>query len=219
MQVDILWVRTNFRRFNAEYFGDVLPEPRFVVGRSRTRLGTCSWKRKSRLGRTMYYDFTITLSNYYDQPERAFQNVLLHEMIHLSIAHSGVEDTSPHGTIFRGMMARLNRLGWDIRVSHSMRGVEKAHTGSAQVAKTYLVAAIETRDGKRFLSRVNPRYALKLDAMMAQISTVVSRKWYTTDDRWFEDKAEVRSLRGNVVSAEVFEKKSQTMTPFELPKY
>ncbi len=218
MQIDILWVRENFTRFNADYFGGTLPTPRFVVGRSRTRLGTCSWKRKAGFMRTVYSNFTITLSNYYDLKEHEFQSVLLHEMIHLSIAHNGVHDSSPHGTVFRAMMDRLNSYGWDIRVSHSTRGMEKAYTGSDRVVKTYLVAAIKTSNGKLFLSRVNPRYALKLDEMMANSKAVVSHAWYTTDDRWFEDHAEVRSLRGHVVSADVFQKKVEAMTPFTLPE-
>ena len=42
MQIDIHWLRDNFARFNARYFSDLLPVPRFGVGHSRTRLGTLS---------------------------------------------------------------------------------------------------------------------------------------------------------------------------------
>ena len=108
MQIDIQWLQNNFARFNARYFSDLLPVPRFGVGHSRTRLGTLSYKRKTRMGRSQCSDFAIHLSNYYDQTEHQFQSVLLHEMIHLSIACSGVKDTAPHGVVFRGMMQRLN---------------------------------------------------------------------------------------------------------------
>ncbi len=216
MQVDVHWVRRNFQRFNADYFGGKLPEPRFVVGRARTRLGSCSWKRKTLHGHSSYFDFTIAISNYYDQEERDFQNVLLHEMIHLSIAHSGVKDSSSHGVLFRGMMERLNREGWDIQVSHSMKGVGKTAARQGSERRNRLVLAIETDDGRCFLSCVNTHYAYRLDDMMRRSTNLKRFAWYLSDDPWFDDKPVVRSLRGIVVSPEVFREKTKAMTPFEL---
>lgn len=216
MQIDMLWVRTWFARFNQQYFNGELPTPRFHIGRSRTQLGTMSYKRKSRWGRTQFYDFAIGLSNYYDQSEHRFQSVLLHEMIHLAIAHSGVKDTSPHGVVFRGMMERLNRDGWDIHVMTSTKGVEKAHTGSATVIQQYLVLALEMADGKYFLSSVNPRFARELAQKLPTLREVASFRWYTTSDRWFEDMPKVRSFRGRRVSEEVFREKTAAMKPLQL---
>ena len=142
MQIDTLWMKTNFMRFNTQYFDGVLPLPRLRAGRSRTQLGTMSCKRKTSWGRTKLYDFTISLSNYYDQTEHQFQSVLLHEMIHLSIAVSGVKDTSPHGVVFRGLMQRLNRDGWDIQIMTKTRDYTKAYTGTATVIAQYIVLAI-----------------------------------------------------------------------------
>jgi len=150
MQIDTLWLKNNFIRFNTQYFDGVFPLPRLRVGRSRTQLGIMSCKRKRSWGRTKLYDFAIGLSNYYDQTEHQFQSVLLHEMIHLSIAVSGVKDTSPHGVVFRGMMQRLNRDGWDIQVMTKTQNYTKAYTGSHTVIAQYIVLALEMTDGKRF---------------------------------------------------------------------
>ena len=71
-----------FTTFNEQYFDGVLPLPRLALSRSKTRLGSMSCKRVTRLFRgTKFSDFTIRLSNYYDLSERDFQNVLLHEII------------------------------------------------------------------------------------------------------------------------------------------
>jgi len=216
MQIDMIWLRNWFARFNERYFDGTLPTPRFHIGRSRTQLGTMSFKRRSRWGRTQLYDFAIGMSNYYDQSEHRFQSVLLHEMIHLSIAHSGVKDTSPHGVVFRGMMERLNRDGWDIHVMTSTKGVEKAHTGSATVIQQYLVLALEMNDGKFYLSSVNPRAARELAQKLPTLREVGHFKWYTTSDRWFEDMPKVRSFRGRRVSEEVFREKTAAMKPIEI---
>lgn len=216
MQIDTLWMKTNFMRFNTQYFDGVLPLPRLRAGRSRTQLGTMSCKRKTSWGRTKLYDFTISLSNYYDQTEHQFQSVLLHEMIHLSIAVSGVKDTSPHGVVFRGLMQRLNRDGWDIQIMTKTRDYTKAYTGSATVIAQYIVLALEMNDGKRFLSSVNPKFVRDINQQLRTIPQISHYAWFTTSDRWFETMPKVRSLRGRRVTAEVFQTKTQAMKPINV---
>ena len=216
MQIDTLWMKINFMRFNTPYFDGVLPLPRLRAGRSRTQLGTMSCKRKTSWGRTKLYDFTISLSNYYDQTEHQFQSVLLHEMIHLSIAVSGVKDTSPHGVVFRGLMQRLNRDGWDIQIMTKTRDYTKAYTGSATVIAQYIVLALEMNDGKRFLSSVNPKFVRDINQQLRTIPQISHYAWFTTSDRWFEAMPKVRSLRGRRVTAEVFQTKTQAMKPISV---
>ena len=216
MQIDTLWMKTNFMRFNTQYFDGVLPLPQLRAGRSRTQLGTMSCKRKTSWGRTKLYDFTISLSNYYDQTEHQFQSVLLHEMIHLSIAVSGVKDTSPHGVVFRGLMQRLNRDGWDIQIMTKTRDYTKAYTGSATVIAQYIVLALEMNDGKRFLSSVNPKFVRDINRQLKMVPQISHFAWFTTSDRWFETMPKVRSLRGRRVTAEVFQAKTQTMKPINV---
>ena len=216
MQIDTLWMKNNFMRFNTQYFDGVLPLPRLRVGRSRTQLGTMSCKRKTSWGRTKLYDFTISLSNYYDQTEHQFQSVLLHEMIHLSIAASGVKDTSPHGVVFRGLMQRLNRDGWDIQIMTKTRDYTKAYTGTATVIAQYIVLALEMNDGKRFLSSVNPKFAHDINRQLKMVPQISHFAWFTTSDRWFEAMPKVRSLRGRRVTAEVFQAKTQAMKPISV---
>ena len=216
MQIDTLWMKTNFMRFNTKYFDGVLPLPRLRAGRSRTQLGTMSCKRKTSWGRTKLYDFTISLSNYYDQTEHQFQSVLLHEMIHLSIAVSGVKDTSPHGVVFRGLMQRLNRDGWDIQIMTKTRDYTKAYTGTATVIAQYIVLALEMNDGKRFLSSVNPKFVRDINQQLRTIPQISHYAWFTTSDRWFESMPKVRSLRGRRVTAEVFQTKTQAMKPINV---
>ena len=216
MQIDTLWMKNNFMRFNTQYFDGVLPLPRLRAGRSRTQLGTMSCKRKTSWGRTKLYDFTISLSNYYDQTEHQFQSVLLHEMIHLSIAVSGVKDTSPHGVVFRGLMQRLNRDGWDIQIMTKTHDYTKAYTGTATVIAQYIVLALEMNDGKRFLSSVNPKFVRDINQQLRTIPQISHYAWFTTSDRWFETMPKVRSLRGRRVTAEVFQTKTQAMKPISV---
>lgn len=213
MQIDILWLRRWFDTFNRQYFDGGLPTPRFHIGHSRTRLGTLSYKRKMTFRGMRLYDFALGMSNYYDQSEHQFQSVLLHEMIHLSIAAAGLKDTAPHGVVFRGTMSRLNREGWNIHVMTPTQGLNKAYTGSTQVIGQYLVLAIETKDGKHYFSSVNPKYARTLKEQLPRATSIKHASWYTTSDTWFDDKPRVRSLRGIRVSGDVFADKTARMSP------
>ena len=201
-----------FTTFNEQYFDGGLPLPRLVLSRSKTRLGSMSCKRVTRLLRgTKFSDFTIRLSNYYDLSERDFQNVLLHEMIHYHIAYTGVKDTSPHGVVFRRMAEAFNRkYGWNIKVTGSTRGIKPA---KPQPDREFLVLALLLDSGEHLFSVVNPRYAHEIDRNISCVSRVKSFSWYTTRDRYFMEFPRVRSLRGRRVSMEVYEKKTAEMTP------
>lgn len=215
------WMEEWFGRFNREYFGGKLPVPELGLTRAKTRLGQMAYKRATRWGRTKLYDFKISMSTYYDMTDKQAKSVLLHEMIHYIIGYTGLRDTSPHGIVFRGMMDKLNRTyGWDIRVMTSTRGWKV----SAKVEKkkkekgpqTYLMLAIEMRDGKHFLSRVNPSFARRIEGQLARVCEVRQHQWYSTQESYFEDYPQVRSLRGRRISKTDFAKLLNVLTPIEI---
>lgn len=217
MQIDLLWLHRQFDRFNSQYFAGKLPTPRLSTGHSRTQLGSMTCKRKSNTGE--YYDFTIRLSNYYDQSEHSFQSVLLHEMIHYYIAHKGIKDSSPHGVVFRKMMNLLNRDGWGINVSAKTKNMDNIRPAVRNSAVRYLILAIEMSDGRRLLSSVSPRSALRINKALQTIRQVDRFSWYTTRDPWFEDMPKVRTLRGRCVNADLYNEKVKSMTPFVMPTH
>ena len=210
-----------FRCFDHDYFGGKLPVPELGLTRAKTRLGQLVYKRATRWGRTKLYDFKLSMSTYYDMTDRQAKSVLLHEMIHYIIGFTGLKDTAPHGIVFRGMMDNLNRkYGWDIRVMTSTKGwkvnerVEERQ--KAKGPQTYLMLAIEMQDGKHYLSRVNPSFARRIESKLALVHELRSHRWYTTQESYFEDYPQVRSLRGRRISKSDFEKLRNVLTPFEM---
>lgn len=210
-----------FRCFDHDYFGGKLPVPELGLTRAKTRLGQLVYKRATRWGRTKLYDFKLSMSTYYDMTDRQAKSVLLHEMIHYIIGFTGLKDTAPHGIVFRGMMDNLNRkYGWDIRVMTSTKGwkvnerVEERQ--KAKGPQTYLMLAIEMQDGKHYLSRVNPSFARRIESKLSLVRELRSHRWYTTQEPYFEDYPQVRSLRGRRISKSDFEKLRNVLTPFEM---
>lgn len=221
MIVTIDWMEEWFKRFNQEYFGGKLPLPELALTRAKTRLGQLAFKRASRWGRTKLYDFKLSMSTYYDMTEQQAKSVLLHEMIHYIIGYTGLKDTSPHGVVFRGMMGNLNRkYGWDIRVMTSTKGwkvsEQVAEKKKAKGPQTYLMLAIELKDGKFYLSRVNPGFARRIEKQLPMVRELRSHRWYTTQESYFEDYPQVRSLRGRRITKGDFEKLQNVLSPFEL---
>ena len=221
MIVTIDWMEEWFKRFDQEYFGGKLPLPELALTRAKTRLGQLAFKRASRWGRTRLYDFKLSMSTYYDMTEQQAKSVLLHEMIHYIIGYTGLKDTSPHGVVFRGMMDNLNRkYGWDIRVMTSTKGwkvsEQVAEKKKAKGPQTYLMLAIELKDGKFYLSRVNPGFARRIENQLPMVRELRSHRWYTTQESYFEDYPQVRSLRGRRITKGDFEKLQNVLSPFEL---
>ena len=221
MIVTIDWMEEWFKRFDQEYFGGKLPLPELSLTRAKTRLGQLAFKRASRWGRTKLYDFKLSMSTYYDMTEQQAKSVLLHEMIHYIIGYTRLKDTAPHGVVFRGMMDNLNRkYGWDIRVMTSTKGWKVservAEKKKAKGPQTYLMLAIELKDGKFYLSRVNPGFARRIEKQLPMVRELRSHRWYTTQESYFEDYPQVRSLRGRRITKGDFEKLQNVLTPFEL---
>ena len=147
--------------------------------------------------------------------ERQAQNVLLHEMIHYSIAYTGLKDTAPHGVVFRGIADKLNRqYGWDIKAMTTTKGWKKAESAKARVNRrpaTYLILALKMKDNRCFLSVVNPRYACQIDLLLSRLTEVEHYGWYASSDSAFDHMPIVRSLRGKRVSREEYENRVAVM--------
>ena len=193
---------TKFNKYNDLIFSSKLPIPRLKWSRGKTRLGQMAYKRKRSWGRTTFYDYTISVSRYYNLTEEQIDDVLIHEMIHYSIAYTGLKDTSSHGIVFRGMMDKINRtFNRHITVSVRTRNLQPRRL---QQHKDHLILALETKDGKYFLSSVNPSAAGKLAISLARTREIAHYAWYQSQDEYFHSMPRVRSLRGRQVSKEFY---------------
>ena len=197
MRVDVSLLNSWFTFFNDKYFGGCLPVPTLAVGMSRTRLGSLSWQYRRHLFGRRPCGYTLRISNYYDVDETAFKNVLLHEMIHLHIVSQGLKDTSPHGRIFRKIMASINADGWNVSVTARMAG--QATMG----------------DGRCLLSVVSPAYAAAIDRAVSSSTDVSSHSWYVSSDEYFADFPTVRTPKGRIVTAEAYARAVASMRKLE----
>ena len=144
-----------FAKFNHLYFCDTLPTPLFRLSKARTRFGymKCVTSRKSWFSKPQR-TFTIYISTYYDCSERDYQTVLLHEMIHYLICFLRLEDTSPHGVLFKKKADQINRCGWNITVSTNASHLKVSEQTRKRQRGRCLLLLVTTDKGQRFLSAV-----------------------------------------------------------------
>lgn len=208
MQIDTEWIAVNFDRFNKENFGGRLTPPKFSVNNARTRLGSMAFKWKRSLFKRETYDYVIRLSNYYDIPEVEFQNVLLHEMIHYYIAVNHFKDDSVHGTMFRSIAQRINKQGWHVVVRTDTRKWPVAERNRKKViTRKRIVLAASTTDGKYFLSVIGPGSVRKVKLQIARTPQIREVRWFESSDDYFQQFPQCRTLRGRIVTKELWEEK------------
>src|SRR5574344_152755 len=203
MIVTIEWMDHWFCVFNRLYFDDGLPKPKLALSRSKSQVGTMACKRVNGfLRKSKLTDFSIRMSTRYDMTEREAHNILLHEMIHYSIAYTGLKDTSPHGKIFRGMMDSFNRkYGWELRTMAPRKGLNLIESSKPKAVKPCLVLIMKV-NGVLDATSVSERYAGLLESSISMIGSITEHYWCRSADPYFIKMPKVRTLRGVKISEE-----------------
>lgn len=199
-------LREWFTTFNAQYFGNILPEPHFVVNHAKRTLGQFSCHKVQRgllPGRWKTTGYTIKVSEFYNTSDHDRQSVLLHEMIHFYIAYTQTRDTSAHGKVFRQWMQRLNADGWNITITSRNAMLATVPTTDKQ---QYLLLAIRLSNGKCYLSVVNPAYRHHLEQMIHNHCQADEFHWLRTNDSRYAGWSAVRTLRGKHITQDEWER-------------
>lgn len=82
MIVTVNWIENNYNKFNKLYFRGSLPVINFKTNKSCNTWGFASFKYDYR--NSTIIPKMITMSTYYDCPEKVLIQTLLHEMIHIA---------------------------------------------------------------------------------------------------------------------------------------
>lgn len=129
MTVNKEWIEKNYITFNHKYFNDLLPP--IGVGRMHIQLLPVN-KKVCYLGCAGYHngnnildrDYYIKINNYYSQIyEVEWQNVLLHEMVHIWQYIMGYK--GGHVTSFKNKAKEINKDGWDITTKYIDKYIKK----------------------------------------------------------------------------------------------
>ena len=155
MKVTVEFIREKFVQFNKDYFRGELNEPEFKVMHTKHPLGRyhyryCMWSDE-------LIESVLSVSDYYDRPEKAVCNTIIHEMIHLYIRQNRIEDTrAHHGRVFKSIANEINKKGdWNIATTDSVAG---CGLNDKTKVNDYYIAFFKTEDGRYFAISMNKNY-------------------------------------------------------------
>lgn len=203
MVPDLDFVSNAFQRFNTEIFEGKLPRPKFTLTRARTFQGKMVYRIKRTGKIKMASDFDLRISVSFDLPESEWEDVVIHEMIHLHIAAGAIEDSSSHGPVFRRLMHSINRLhSRNVTVS-ARNSAEKATEQNADKrTRPHYVCIGRFSDGRLGIAPVAKTRVFQLwdfKKFFPQLSEV---RWIGTIDPYFNSFPHVQSPKLYIVKEE-----------------
>lgn len=194
MTIDLDYIRRKFAYFNDLCFEGKLQAPPFRLSRARTLLGQLRCRRKRTLtGAWRYFDFEFVVSRPWAQEaaEREVEDVILHEMIHYYIFSNQLQDSGPHGHIFKRMMQDLNtRFHRHIAISHkrTVEDDERDHE-----VRLHLVCVVRFQDGKSAIAVVARSRLFEIWDCMSTYLQWAEVSWYLSTDPFFNRYPRIRT--------------------------
>lgn len=187
---DLTFVADSFNRFNAVLFSSTLPLPKFVITRARTFRGKLCYTVSNSFLKKTARDFEMRISTVFDLPTEEWEDVVIHEMIHLHIAHKKIKDASSHGPVFRKIMTEINRT-YGRHIVVSARATEKQLDADKRIRGHYVCLA-KFNDGRLGVAPVTKSNIFTLWDEFLKFPEVQTVKWVGTLDPWFNRFPRVR---------------------------
>ncbi len=197
---DLGFVNEAFRRFNEQIFGDALPVPRFRMTHARTFRGKLTYRVSSSWGRRRCSDFEMRISLDFDLPPTEWEDVVIHEMIHLHIASNNLKDSSSHGPVFRRMMTDINRRHGR-KITVTARSTKEQLDQDKRVRGHYL-CLVRFGDGRLGVAPVAKSRIFELWDSFRSWPEIVNVSWIGTVDPWFNRFPRVMKTKVYITTGE-----------------
>lgn len=182
MKANISFLKDRFKEFNRTMFGNTLPVPEFRISSAGSFVGQFKVKRDYRRFRIVE-TLHLTLSDRYDIPESELEDIVIHEMIHFHIHHSGLRDTSSHGPVFRRLMKDINaRHGRHITISHRCSKEEY----ESDTSKSHSIICLCTMtDGRKLICKASQSRIFELHKAFSEWDKVEKEEWFWVYGSYF----------------------------------
>lgn len=185
MRATLDLVKEKFNCFNNLMFEGKLKQLPFRISDSRHSLGRVAFVRvRQPDGTFRFSEFVFYVSRRFELEERILEDIIIHEMIHYYILVNQLQDTSPHGIIFRQKMDEINRrFGRNISISiKSSLSMEL----SDNKKKFHAICLSEIADGRKLVTVTNFSPMLFRIWKSIEENPMVTRfHWVASSDPYF----------------------------------
>lgn len=143
MSITSDFLRQRYAEFNRRMFDSKLPSNiSFGISKAKTYAGITSFQKTNFFaGRTSFHNVSIRVSVLYEHTEQEYEDILLHEMIHVHALVTGAHfKETAHGNFFQREMNRINRdFGRNISVSEHISSEQKAKIAEKEVQSYFIL--------------------------------------------------------------------------------
>lgn len=152
----------------------------------------------------------LTFSRNFDLPKEEWEDVVIHEMLHFAIWHGEIEDSGPHGRVFRKLMGDINRIhGRNITVRH--KTAPDAETADKRI-RLHIVCLTEWNDGNRLMTVMSRTFVPEFTRFLRSALDLRDVRWFESKDTYFNKFPHVRSPKLFRIPANDREKLSSLLT-------
>ena len=192
MVPDLSFLRNTFLKYNDLIFRGELPMPKLSLTKANTFRGKLCYRINRKFLKTKYEDFDLRLSLNFDLDPSEWEDVVIHEMIHLYIAHAGIKDTSSHGRQFRKLMHDINKeFGRNIVISTKSNPLSRVGKPINQSVKAHFICVARFKDGRLGVAPVAKTRIFDLWDRFPYFPNLLRLRWIGTTDIWFNNLPKV----------------------------
>ncbi len=206
------YIQRKFQEYNAVMFeGRLQPLP-FRLSSARTFLGAVKCRRKRQFDGTWHYsDFVFVISAKVSLPEDVVEDTIIHEMIHYWIFSNQMQDSGPHGHIFKGKMEEINTR-FDRHVSVRHRNTKTDWDNDREV-RQHLICISKLRGDRTGITIANRSKLFMLWDSLPKIPQVLECRWYSSLDPFFNRYPRSSSLKIYHISPDDLEEHRKDFVP------
>lgn len=191
---EIDFIKKTFSIYNETIFKGELPIPRFNLTRARTFRGKLVYRIRRKLIKTEFYDYEMRFSINFNLSQTEWEDVVIHEMIHLYIAAKKIKDNSSHGPVFRQIMEDINKVySRNIKVSSKSTINEAAEKNPDRRVKGHFICLARMNDGRLGVAPVAKSRIFSLWDAFQNFNGVRSLRWIGSTDVWFNHVPHVQT--------------------------
>ena len=208
MFFSIEFVNDRFDKFNKLIFKGRLPRIPVKLSRSKSSVGMfCTKYKHLSDGSKLLVSRHFSFSKCFDMDEHALEDVIIHEMIHYLINFEGVNDTSPHGKVFRSLMTKINKE-FNRNITISTKTTKASVQTIGLTKKWHIIAVMKVRDGSLGI-KILPLIADKVAFYyrhVRQSPQINSIRLYIHNAPFFSNYPTSTALKYHVVDEELLRK-------------
>ena len=177
------FIETKFDEYNKSIFRGELPRLPLRLVKSRSNVGKFRYKREVVAGKMVITPLGMDFSIHFDLPQAELEDTIIHEMIHYTIAHHGIIDTSPHGKVFRQLMTTINeRFGRHVTISRRTTYDESPRSTEL---RPHIFVISHFADGGRGITVCAKSRVFDIYRALSSVPQITKMDWYFSTDPYF----------------------------------